>query len=64
MTKSLLIFLGLITLSLEFFEAGTPVILLDSTNFDKEVIQSQDIWLILFYSSISYIIYQNRDLNY
>ena len=40
----------LISFSLSFFESNTPVILLDGHNFEKEVIQSKDIWLILFYA--------------
>ena len=47
--KTLLI-ASLIALSLSFFESGTPVILLDGNNFEKEVVQSKDIWLILFYA--------------
>ena len=47
--KSLLIF-GLISLSLSFVDSNTPVILLDGQNFEKEVVQSKDIWLVLFYA--------------
>ena len=47
--KTLLI-TSLIALSLSFFESGTPVTLLDGTNFEKEVVQSKDIWLVLFYA--------------
>ena len=47
--KTILIFL-LFSFSLTFFESNTPVILLDGTNFEKEVVQSKDIWLILFYA--------------
>jgi len=47
--KTILIFL-LFSFSLTFFESNTPVILLDGTNFEKEVVQSKDIWLVLFYA--------------
>ena len=47
--KTLIIFV-LFSFSLTFFESNTPVILLDGTNFEKEVIQSKDIWLVLFYA--------------
>ena len=47
--KLLCIFLT-ISLSYSFFESGTPVTILDGSNFDKEVIQTKDIWLILFYA--------------
>ena len=40
----------IISLSLSFFDSNTPVILLNGDNFDKEVVQSNDIWLILFYA--------------
>ena len=39
-----------ISLSISFFNSNTPVTLLDGSNFDKEVVQSKDIWLILFYA--------------
>ena len=47
--KTILIFL-LFSFSLTFFESNTPVVLLDGTNFEKEVVQSKDIWLVLFYA--------------
>ena len=47
--KTFFIFL-LISLSLSFFESNTPVILLDGDTFEKEVVQSKDIWLVLFYA--------------
>ena len=47
--KTILI-LSLITFSFSFFESNTPVIILDEHNFEKEVIQSKDIWLILFFA--------------
>ena len=40
----------IINLSLSFFSSNTPVTILDGTNFDKEVIQSNDMWLILFFA--------------
>ena len=50
MSSKLLCFFLTISFTYSFFESGTPVTLLDSTNFDKEVIESNDIWLILFYA--------------
>ena len=47
--KTFFIFL-LISLSLSFFESNTPLILLDGDTFEKEVVQSKDIWLVLFYA--------------
>ena len=47
--KNIIIF-ALFTFSLSFFESNTPVMLLDATNFDKEVVQSKDIVLVLFYA--------------
>ena len=47
--KNIIIFV-LFTFSLSFFESNTPVMLLDATNFDKEVVQSKDIVLVLFYA--------------
>ena len=47
--KTILIFL-LFSFSFTFFESNTPVILLDGTNFEKEVVQSKEIWLVLFYA--------------
>ena len=49
-TKFFLILLSLISLSFSFFEPGTPVMLLDGTNFEKEVVQSEDIILVLFFA--------------
>jgi len=49
--KQLICIFSVICLSYSFFDPGTtPVTLLDGTNFDKEVVQSDDIWLILFYA--------------
>ena len=50
MSLKLLSLFLIISFSYSFFETGTPVTLLDGTNFDKEVVQSKDIWLILFYA--------------
>ena len=50
MSLRLLSLFLIISFSYSFFEAGTPVTLLDGTNFDKEVVKSKDIWLILFYA--------------
>ena len=47
--KTILIF-TLIALSLSFFESNTPVMILDGNNFEKEVIQSKDIVLVLFFA--------------
>ena len=47
--KFLCVFL-LISLSYSFFDSNTPVILLNGDNFEKEVVKSKDIWLILFYA--------------
>ncbi len=47
---SKILLISLISLTLSFFEGNTPVVLLDSSNFDKEVVQSKDMWLILFYA--------------
>ena len=49
--KQLVCIFSVICLSYSFFDPGTtPVTLLDGTNFDKEVVQSDDIWLVLFYA--------------
>ena len=47
--KFLCLFL-IISFSHSFFDSKTPVILLNGNNFEKEVIQTKDIWLILFYA--------------
>ena len=39
-----------ISFSISFFGSNTPVTLLTGENFEKEVVQSKDIWLILFYA--------------
>ena len=50
MSIKLICLLLTISISLSFFDSNTPVILLNGDNFDKEVVQSNDIWLILFYA--------------
>jgi len=42
--------LTLITLSKSFYEGKSSVILLDKNSFEKEVVQSKDIWLIEFFA--------------
>ena len=51
MSKFQIIFLiTLITLSKSFYEGKSSVILLDKNSFEKEVLQSKDIWLIEFFA--------------
>jgi protein disulfide-isomerase A6 len=51
MSKFQIIFLiTLITLSNSFYEGKSSVILLDKNSFEKEVLQSKDIWLIEFFA--------------
>ena len=50
MSLKLICLLLIISLSFSFFDSNTPVILLNGDNFEKEVVQSKDIWLILFYA--------------
>lgn len=51
MSKSKIVLLiTLITLSKSFYEGKSSVILLDKNSFEKEVIQSKDIWLIEFFA--------------
>ena len=45
-----LLLLSLIFLSLQFFDKDTQVIQLNKDNFDKQVIESEELWLILFYA--------------
>ena len=40
----------LITLSCQLFDNDTKVVQLDQDNFEKEVLKSKDLWLILFYA--------------
>ena len=46
----ILLLLSLFFLSLQFFDKDTQVIQLNKNNFDKDVIESDDLWLILFYA--------------
>ena len=50
--KSIKIFviLALICLSFQFFDSNSKVIQLDKENFQSEVVESDDLWLILFYA--------------
>ena len=48
--QKIIIFTLLFSLSLQFFDADTKVLQLNAANFDKEVIGSDDIMLILFYA--------------
>ena len=47
--KSILI-ISLISISFQFFSKDTSVIQLNKDNFEKEVIKSDSLWLILFYA--------------
>ena len=42
--------ISLFFLSLQFFDEDTKVVQLNKDNFNKEVIESDDLWLILFYA--------------
>ena len=46
----ILLLLSLLFLSLEFFDKDSKVIQLNKDNFDKQVIDSDELWLILFYA--------------
>ena len=50
MTFQLLCLFLIISFSHSFFDSKTPVILLNGDNFEREVIKTKDIWLILFYA--------------
>ena len=45
-----LLVISLFLFSLQFFDNDTKVIQLNKDNFNKEVIESDDLWLILFYA--------------
>ena len=45
-----LLIAALFSLSFQFFDKDTQVIQLDEANFNKEVIESDSLWLILFYA--------------
>ena len=46
----ILLLLSLFFLSLQFFDNDSKVIQLNKDNFDKQVIDSEELWLILFYA--------------
>ena len=46
----ILLYLTLFCLSFQFFDKNTKVVQLDKDNFNKEVVESDDLWLILFYA--------------
>ena len=46
----ILLLLSLFLLSLQFFDKDSQVIQLNKDNFDKQVIESDEVWLILFYA--------------
>ena len=48
--KKILLFLFFISASISFYEGNTPIVILNSSNFDKLVTNSPDIWLIEFYA--------------
>ena len=48
--KKILLFLFFITSSISFYEGNTPIVILNSSNFDKLVTNSPDIWLIEFFA--------------
>jgi len=50
MSYKLLCLFLIFSLSYSFFNANTPVVLLNAETFEKEVIKSKDIWLVLFYA--------------
>ncbi len=42
----------LIGISLSLYSSGSSVVQLNSNNFQKEVVDSSDIWLIEFYGKL------------
>ena len=46
----ILLLLSLLFLSLQFFDKDSKVIQLNKDNFDKQVVDSEELWLILFYA--------------
>ena len=50
LSSHILLFPLLLSISFEFFEPGTPVLLLDASNFDKTVVQSSENWMVLFFA--------------
>ena len=47
---NILLFITLLCLSFQFFDENTEVIQLKKDIFEKEVVNSDDLWLILFYA--------------
>ena len=47
---SILLIISLFSLYLQFFDKDTKVFQLNKDNFNKEVIESDNLWLILFYA--------------
>ena len=45
-----LLIVTLFSLSFQFFDEDTQVVQLNAENFNKEVIESDELWLILFYA--------------
>ena len=50
MSYKVICFLLIISCSFSFFDSNSAVILLNQEEFNKEVVKSNDIWLILFYA--------------
>ena len=50
MSYKVICFLLIISCSFSFFDSNSAVILLNQEQFNKEVVKSNDIWLILFYA--------------
>ncbi len=50
MSYKVICFLLIISFSFSFFDSNSAVILLNQEQFNKEVVKSNDIWLILFYA--------------
>ena len=50
MSLRILLLLSLFFLSLQFFDKDSKVIQLNKDNFDKQVTDSDELWLILFYA--------------
>ena len=50
MSFKYILLLSLLSISLQFFSKDTSVIQLNKDNFEKEVIKSDSLWLILFYA--------------
>ena len=50
MSLKTILFISLICFSFQFFSKDSPVIQLNKENFEKKVIKSDKLWLILFYA--------------